>query len=392
VFGELSQLFGRNFVIGYFLPAALGLAAIVALLVGFGWQPSDTGVVAFLLPPNTEANSTGNAVIDTVAPLVTTTVSVLVVWFFAVILLALNRVSYRIMEGYGALNPARLLAWSERRRFDKLQKKKELAQDPSKKVRLERELAAQFPPEREQLLPTRFGNALRAFEYYSWWIYGIDAVSSWNRLVAVVPKDYQDLVSEAKAETDFWLHLWIAGLVILIGDICGVVYVAIFVGIGKHLLMLVLLAPVLLLTLVFANRARVAAIAWGDTVKAAFDVFLPELGKKLGFPPIVTRKQEKDLWWLFAKVITYRDGQARREFVEKLSASTDLTAMVQDELRSQLESRRSEIEALREPSGAPESPGPGDTADTATRPAGGPQGADMRPQEKRSLWTRLFGG
>lgn len=393
MFGELSKLFDRNFVIGYFLPVALFATVTFALLAGFGLLPSSTDVLSYFSALNTEASAPENTAIGTLAPLVNTTIFALVLWLVAVFLLAINRTVYRLMEGYGPVNPARLFAWRERRRYRKLQNRKEkLASDSKEKLRLLREEAVQFPPREGQLLPTRFGNTLRAFEYYSWWIYGIDAIAGWNRVVAVIPKDYQDLISEAKAQTDFWLHLWVFGLLILIENIIGIVYVAIFPGTVEHLYMLWVSPLVLLFPLGASRGARRAAVAWGDTVKASFDVFLPELGKKLGFPPISTRKQERDLWWLFSNVITRRDLDARTEFVEKLLAGTDRTAMVRegDELRSQLESRTPEIEPPREPPGAsemtmavPDSTEPQAPFEDAQEPA---------QEEPRSWWRRKFGG
>lgn len=393
MFGELSKLFDRNFVIGYFLPVALLAIATLALLAGFGLWLSVSDVLSFFSAPNTEASASENTAISTLAPLVNTTIVVLVLWLFAVFLLALNRTVYRLMEGYGPANPARLLAWRERRRYRKLQeRKKEVADDSREELRLLREEAVQFPPREHQLLPTRFGNTLRAFEYYTWWIYGIDAIAGWNRVVALIPKDYQDLISEAKAQTDFWLHLWVFGLLIMMEYIIIVVYVAISPGFDEHLYMLWFFPLVLLFPIGASRGARGAAVAWGDIVKASFDVFLPELGKKLGFPPISSREQERDLWWLYANVITRRDLDARREFVEKLSAGTELTAMVREveKLRSQLDSHTPEIEALREALGAPEIT---KSELDSTEPQAPSEYAREPAQKKpRSWWRRMLGG
>ena len=120
MFGELSKLFDRNFVIGYFLPVALFAIVTLALLAGFGLWLSGSDVLSLFSAPNTEASAPENTAISTLAPLVNTTIVVLVLWLFAVFLLAFNRTVYRLMEGYGPVNPARLLAWRERRRYRKL--------------------------------------------------------------------------------------------------------------------------------------------------------------------------------------------------------------------------------------------------------------------------------
>ena len=374
MFGALSKLFDRNFVMGYFLPVALFLIAGSALLAGFGLWPSGADSHSFLFAPSTETSPSENTAIGTLAPLVNTTIFAIVVWFCAVFLLAINRFVYRTMEGYGAWNPAqvfpKLFAKREERRYNKLQGKKQSARRSNDERLLRRlmlEEAAQFPPERDQLLPTRFGNTLRAFEYYSWAIYGIDAVVGWNRLWAVIPKDYQDALSEAKAQTDFWLHLWILGFLILIGYMISALYV-ICCSLAAHLYMLLFFPVVLVVPLLASLGTITAAVAWGDIVKASFDVFLPELGEKLGFPPIRTFEQERHLWWLFASATTRRNMRARKDLVEKLSAGTDLTARVQD-LEEQLRSSKAEVDDLRS------------------------QLESRRPdaqEERRSWWRRIF--
>src|SRR5712692_4078105 len=76
-------------------------------------------------------------------------------------------------------------------------------------------LAERFPPEEDQLLPTAFGNTIKAFETYPDVMYGFDAIEGWTRLLAVIPKDYRELIETTKAETDFWVNLWFISLLIL---------------------------------------------------------------------------------------------------------------------------------------------------------------------------------
>ena len=96
--------------------------------------------------------------------------------------------------------------------------------------------------------------------------------------------------------------------------------------------------------------------------------------------------------------------QARREFVEKLSAGTDLTAMVRDfakqlrssraevdELRSQLELHKTAIEALRESPGVPERPTP-KPQDSAQSQASLERAQKPPQEERRSWWKKMLGG
>jgi hypothetical protein len=151
--------------------------------------------------------------------MITTTVVGLFSALVGVFLLVFNRTIIRQMEECGQFNPARLFMWRQRRRFDKVhnriaelnaqrkmlaQKKKEL---PSELQRERRRLfveRAQRFPERDNLLPTAFGNAIRAFETYPYTLYSIEGTEGWTRLLEVKSMDYRRLLESAKAQMDFY--------------------------------------------------------------------------------------------------------------------------------------------------------------------------------------------
>src|SRR5215217_7669364 len=100
MFGELPKLFDRNFVIGFFLPVAIFITVSILIVnpYSFGAQAID-----FL---KTDL-------------LVGTTTIGLLSWVGGIVLLALNRDLYRLMEGYRKYNPLNLLGWMEKRRYQK---------------------------------------------------------------------------------------------------------------------------------------------------------------------------------------------------------------------------------------------------------------------------------
>jgi hypothetical protein len=55
-------------------------------------------------------------------------------------------------------------------------------------------------------------------------MYGMDAVYGWNRLQAVIPTVYRDLVNDAKAQVDFWVNLWILSSIFLVECIVLITY------------------------------------------------------------------------------------------------------------------------------------------------------------------------
>lgn len=72
-----------------------------------------------------------------------------------------------------------------------------------KRNRLKLEIVESFPDQERWLLPTSFGNTIRAFEVYPRVMYGIDSIIGWNRLLGVIPKEYGDLYNDAKTSGGF---------------------------------------------------------------------------------------------------------------------------------------------------------------------------------------------
>src|ERR1043166_3782090 len=186
MFGELSKLLDRNFVIGYFLPA-------VALLAG-AW---------LIFYANCLVSPPGK--LEDVNALVDATLSLGVVWLVAVTLLALNRPIIRFIEGYGAWNPLKIWAAVQKRRFKTVapilhtqtqidEARAAGAQEPKRKpdhsLQL-RKAVQDFPDAERWLLPTRFGNRYRAIEVYSRVVYGLDAIPAWPRLHTLLPKSFR---------------------------------------------------------------------------------------------------------------------------------------------------------------------------------------------------------
>lgn len=316
----LTTLFGRDFLVGYFLPAAAVLGAAIALLMGFGEMAGLiagvkqlvielSGPLAKPLPGRApEAVSLTNAAIA----------AALLAWLIAVILLALNTRIYKILEGYGALNPLRVFIfwqrWKYRRltdQVDALWDQADAELDALKKARMDEKLArlkfrltAHFPDKEAYVLATAFGNTIRAFEVYPRVMYGIEAIQGWPRLLAVMSKDYLAQIETAKAEVDFWMNLIVACCLTITG------YAALSWRLHGFdvwrwpLIWVPLLAS--LLAIVFSRRARDAASEWGELVKAAFDVYLSDLRKKLEFEDFDDADNERLRWQSFSQAMLYR--------------------------------------------------------------------------------------
>lgn len=295
MFGELPKIFDRNFVIAFFLPVATLIAASLGLAYAYDLFPT--------LLPTLKADL-----------LIGTTILGLATWLGGVILLVTNRDVYRLFEGYGRINPLRLLSFFERWRYRRLKSQitalnsqyDSLAADQSPSAEmvskhdtlLQRE-AGRFPDGEEWLLPTSFGNLIRAFEVYSRVMYGLETIQGWSRLLSVVPSSYLKLVDDAKAQTDFWVNLRLLSYLFIIEYVGVAIYTSRFDFIWFPIAAYVV-------SLVAAWRAKGAVMEWGETVKSAFDIYLPALLSKLQFPFPATKEGEQKLWGEFSQAIIYR--------------------------------------------------------------------------------------
>ena len=110
-----------------------------------------------------------------------------------------------------------------------------------------RNLAAEklslYPMNENQMLPTRFGNALRSFESYGKTRFNLDSQPLWNELCAVTPKYIQDELDWSRASVDFFVAC------IYLSAIFGVTTLVIGAYEGQLSVML-LAIPAFLLTLI----------------------------------------------------------------------------------------------------------------------------------------------
>jgi hypothetical protein len=308
-FSELPKLLDKDFTVGYLLPAVVLSAAAVSILIGYGFLPEAIPVIRR-------------------HPLEVATVLGLASYGVAVILAALNRTVTMLMEGYLPLEdrlPAWLincLKWNERRLFrglvDKATTLEQLREEEKisdhqldQLTDLKRRIAERFPASLPTVLPTSLGNTIRAFEAYPLEMYGLDAIPGWNRLLTVIPKDYRALIDSAKAQMDCWVNLSFAGAVIAAE--CLVLRVAATPIIMPETAVAAVLRSVWLpiaaigVSFFSYSMAKSAATEWGDFVKASFDVFLPQLARKLGFPQAVSNEETVEFWRGFSLAVMLRE-------------------------------------------------------------------------------------
>lgn len=296
MFGELPKLFDRNFAVGFFLPVATFITLSGWVLSQYGFGP---GLSEYL----------------SIDLIVGTTILGVASWVGGIILLAINRDLYRILEGYGTVNPFRVFTPLEKGRYHRfvnqlaqlndegqscMEAGKEFPlESRTKRNKIMRLLAEEFPDQEQYILPTAFGNVLRSFEIYPRVMYGLDSIDTWGRLLSVIPKDYLELVDAAKAQVDFWVNLGLAIVLLLIE------YEVLALATGTQLDMQVIILLILAGTLA-PVRATSAAREWGDLVKSAFDVYRFKLLEALGIDLPNDRDEEKSIWRKYSQAIIYR--------------------------------------------------------------------------------------
>jgi hypothetical protein len=318
----LPKLADRAFILGYFLPTLL--FALVALVLfsdvptAQEWLKSltekDLGKAAYLL---------------------------LSVWVVSVVLQILSHPLYRLLEGYSLparLAEARKEANRKRLRQDLAELRKLFerwategdqfpAADLLRYRTLKRELAKRMPPLERQVLPTDFGNAIRAFEVYPNEVYGADGVTTWLRLATVIPKAFGEQIQDTRTTVDFLVNCAFYSAVIALLGIARMIYSARWHSLfdssppgtfvcNIEYVWLLWTAGGLVAAYLFYRWAVVSVGAWGDLVITAFDCYLPALAKQLGYElPKIAKDREK-FWADFNQQIIYRkDPRGNLPFV-----------------------------------------------------------------------------
>ncbi len=299
----LPKLLTRAFAIGYLLPATAMVVALAFVIDTFGYADQ--------LWTYMSQKDVALGVVIAIA-----------LAFTAILLLALNRPLIRTLEGYGPFNPARLLSGYRRMRYRQMKEKvaetRWLWDQSAKKGSADPKLmndhgqalwdmAFNYPDEEAFVLPTKFGNVLRAFEVYPRVVYGIDSIYGWTRILSVVPKDYREMINDEKCQVDFWVNLWFTGCICFIAW-CGLAlyersYPSPWIPFAA-----------LLLAFGAARGARIMVEGWGILVMSAFDLFRDDLAKKLGFKIPPTIEKERAMWQTASQVWIYRSAKAAKNF------------------------------------------------------------------------------
>jgi hypothetical protein len=273
VFTSASGFLDKRFVLNLLLPALAFWGGLALLAVqGTGWKASARWWTA---------RSGFEQVL-----LVGAAVTGLVLFAFV----ASGQVTSltRLWEGYwpgGAGSwPAARRIESHRRRWDRL--------DTEQDVEYMRRFYG-FPVSKADVLPTRLGNTLRAAEDYAGddERYGMDAVFYWPRLYLLLPAETRTLVEDYRSGLD--RMVLVASLAVAF-PFAGLVVLA--VAHTSWLAWAVPAAVALLLAWAAYEAAVSAAVAYGDVVRACFDLYRRTLLQQYGLVLPASLEDERRLW------------------------------------------------------------------------------------------------
>jgi len=287
--GDITGVFSRYFVVGFFLPA---YASLIAL-----WFVASSKFI-----PNGLDHGHSQAK------------QLLILGGVALVAgLALSGLSYyitRIFEGYPLARLAglpllgyvhRAVVAPQRWHFDRLLAvRDDKTREGADRSRAAWYLEKWFPRERADLLPTRVGNAIRAFEQHSNTRWGLDGVTVWPRIEAMLTSDERELQIDAKIN----FYVFINGTIgaVFVG-VCLVVDQAVY---STHSGWFWLWCVVSFLVAYLLSRAAIGpAIDWGDTVRSSIDLHRLDLYEKLGVRAPTSFRDERELAVKVNKALLY---------------------------------------------------------------------------------------
>ena len=184
-------------------------------------------------------------------------------------------------------------------------------------------------PSRSQILPTRLGNAIKAFEEYPYSQYGMDAVTLWPRIVAVASKDYLTGIDDAKTSLDFFLNAsFLSAVTSAVLLLIGLAFKRPFANDLTFILWAVEVTGLGLASWLLYRSSIHRATAWGEMVKGTFDLYRWALLKQLGYSQkLVTRQAERDTWREISQQIIYQDPATRPPMPYVDTVSAELVAV-----------------------------------------------------------------
>lgn len=249
-------------------------------------------------------------------------------------LTALNTYILKMFEGYVKPFPFRFLYIKSRRKHlqkaynrmqhrDKLEEKvrelkKYVKKDPAWKPVFEEwkarhykaaaEYGLSYPEDLDDVMPSRFGNTLKAAENYPGERYGFDGVQFWPRLVHVIDPKYKLSIDSTRNELSFLVNMAVLSAVFAFLCVLAIFISmwavtgagtnpGIYLGFAWLTLKYLFLAVLGFGSCYFFYNASIFSVgSFGLMIRSSFDLFRLDLLKKLGVERPKDSIEEFDTW------------------------------------------------------------------------------------------------
>lgn len=185
-------------------------------------------------------------------------------------------------------------------------------------VSLMTQLSVSFPPNKDEILPTPFGNTLRAAEAYTSARYRIDAVPMWTRMIHVIPDSYNAKIDSSYNQLCFLVNCSLLTLLLSLSSFSASLYLFLFIlsnRVNFHLLIdlfrprtstenlidflfLYFLGGILsaLFSIVFYRASLISVAEFGSMIRSSYDLFRFDLLKQLRLKLPDDSEEELDRW------------------------------------------------------------------------------------------------
>jgi hypothetical protein len=267
-FKDVTTIFSRSFVLGYYLPAFFALFVL--------WKS---------LPPAVQPHEFEHYSAGT---------QLLIISGFGIplglLLSGLNYTIMRVFEGYPLQNAQnwpgfrtvhKWMVGPRLREFGDLARRKR--NGDSKAAWL---LDRRFPSSEGQVLPTRFGNAVRAFEHHALVRWGLSTVAAWPRIELLLSEQESTVLTAVKSDTDFLVNASLLSYCVGVTLLVRALIVR-----PQWAIWLIYLIPFVVGYCLY-RIAVGAAVRWGSEVRSCMDLHRFDLYERMGLRLPTTKEQE----------------------------------------------------------------------------------------------------
>ena len=178
-----------------------------------------------------------------------------------------------------------------------------------------------FPFSEDEILPTRFGNCLKAAEAYSRERYEIDAVPLWPRLIHVIPDSYYSKLDAKNNQLSFLLNCSLLCIIFAFLSFGALIHQSINYFCKKGNLPIVYIPDInnymqpiiiflagfiiaLIAIRVFYLACVIIVVEYGDLVRATFDLFRADLLIQLNLDLPENSTDERNYWRRVSRFVT----------------------------------------------------------------------------------------